>query len=29
MMFTDGKTLSDLTAISFYMLDVCSPIIFS
>lgn len=29
MMFTDGKTLTDLTAMSFYMLDVCSPTIFS
>jgi peptidase E len=29
LMFTDGKTLTDLTAISFYMLDVRSPTIFS
>ena len=28
-MFTDGKTLTDVTAISFYTLDVCSPTIFS
>lgn len=29
MMFTDGKTITDLTPIRFYMIDVCSPTIFS
>jgi hypothetical protein len=28
MMFTDGKIFTELTAIRFYTLDVCSPIIF-